>query len=93
MGDDLGCNNILKHGEQTVPQNYLHDEDKGVREETFFLIFRWNIVLHDSYQADEIVIEWKHQVQGACVITFSRVLLSVLLRHQLYLKETVLYES
>ena len=93
MGDDLGCNNILKHGEQTVPQNYLHDEDKGVREETFFFIFRWNIVLHDSYQADEIVIEWKHQVPGACVITFSRVLLSVLLRHQLYLKETVLYES
>ena len=29
-------NNIQKHGEQTVMQNYLHDEDKGVREETIF---------------------------------------------------------
>ena len=52
-------------GEQKVMQNYLHDEDKGVREETIFLIFRWNIVLHDSYQADEIVTEieeWKQKV-------------------------------
>ena len=51
-------------------QNYLHDEDKGVREETIFLIFRWNIVLHDSYQADEIVTEieeWKQKVLGVCV--------------------------
>ena len=61
----LDSNNIQKHGEQTVLQNYLHDEDKGVREETIFLIFRWNIVLHDSYQADEIVTEieeWKQKV-------------------------------
>ena len=60
MGDDHGCSNIQKHGEQTVLQNYLHDEDKGVGEETIFLIF--NIVLHDSHQADEIVMEieeWK----------------------------------
>ena len=56
----LDSNNIQKHGEQTVLQNYLHDEDKGVGEETIFLIF--NIVLHDSHQADEIVMEieeWK----------------------------------
>ena len=82
MGDDLDCNNIQKHGEQTVLQNYLHDEDKGVREEAIFLIFRWNIVLHDSYQADEIVIEieeWKQKVPGICVkLCFGRVLLSVL---------------
>ena len=67
MGDDLDCNNIQKHGEQTVLQNYLHDEDKWVREETIFLIFWSNIVLHDSYQADEIVIEieeWKQKVPG-----------------------------
>ena len=57
MGDDLGWNNIQKHGEQRNMQNYLHDEDKGVREETIFLILRWNIVLHYSYQADEIVKE------------------------------------
>ena len=46
----------------------------------FFLIFRWNIVLQDSYQADEIVIEieeWK-QVPGICVKSFSRALLRVL---------------
>ena len=50
-------------------QNYLHDEDKGVREETFFLIFRWNFVLHDSYQPDEIlkeIEEWKQRVPGVC---------------------------
>ena len=44
---------------------------------------------------DEIVIgieEWKQKVPGACVKSFSRVLLSVL-RNQLYLKETALYES
>ena len=46
-------------------QNQLHDEDKGVREETIILIFRWNIVVHNSYQADEIVTEiaeWKQKV-------------------------------
>ena len=62
-------------------QNYLHDEDKGVREEAIFLIFRWNVVLHDSYQADEIVIEieeWRQKVRSVCVKSFSRVLLSVL---------------
>ena len=81
MGDDLGCNNIQKHGEQTVLQNYLHDEDKGVREEIISLIFRWNIVLHDSYQVDEIVIEmeeWKQKVPAVCVKSFSRALLRVL---------------
>ena len=56
MGEYLGCNNIQKHGEQTVLQNQLDDEHKQVREETFF-IFRLNIVLHDSYQVDEIVME------------------------------------
>ena len=74
MSDDLGWNNIQKHGEQTVMQNYLHDEDKGVREETIFLIFRWNIVLHDSYQADEIVTEieeWRQKVPGVCVKSFN----------------------
>ena len=81
MGDDLDCNNIQKHGEQTVLQNYLRDEDRGVREETIFSIFRWNIVLQDSYQADEIVTEieeWKQKVPDVCVKSFGRVLLSVL---------------
>ena len=76
MGDDLGWNNIQEHGKQTVMQNYVYDDDKGVREETIFLIFRWNIV-HDSYQADKIVTEieeWKQKVRGVCVKSFSRVL-------------------
>ena len=38
-------------------QNYLHGEDKGVREEAIFLIFRWNIVLHNSYKVDQVVAE------------------------------------
>ena len=81
MGDDLDWNNIQKHGEQTNMQNYLHDEDKGVREETIVLILRRNIVIHDSYKADEIVKEieeWKQKVLEVCVKSFSRVLLSVL---------------
>ena len=57
MGHDLGCKNTQKLVEQTVLHNNLHDEDKGVREETIFKIFRWNIVLHDSYQEDKIVVE------------------------------------
>ena len=71
--------------------------NKGVREDTIFLILRWNIVLHDSYEADETVIEikeWKQKVPGVCVKSCSRVLLSILrTSHQLYLKETVLYGS
>ena len=50
-------------------------------ERVIFLIFRWNIFLHDSYQADEIVTEieeWRQKVPGVCVKSFSRVLLSVL---------------
>ena len=81
MDDKLGRKNIQKHGEQTVMQNYLHDLDKGVREEAIFLIFRWNIVLRDSYQVDEIVTEiekWKQKVPGVCVKSFSRVSLIVL---------------
>ena len=62
--------------------------------ETIFLIFRWNIVLHDSYQADEIVIEikkWKQKVSGVCVKRIIRDLLSVLeTSNQLYLKETIM---
>ena len=74
MGDDLGWNNIQKHGQQIVIQNYLHDEDKEVRKETIFQIFRWNIFLHDSYQADEFVTEiekWKQNVLVVCVKSFS----------------------
>ena len=52
-----------------------------LREENSFFIFRLSIVLHDSYQADEIIMEikeWKQKVQGDYAKSFSRVLLSVL---------------
>ena len=42
----------------------------------FIFTFRLTIVLHDSYQADEIIMEieeWK-QVPGNYVKSFSRVL-------------------
>ena len=47
----------------------------------FIFIFRLNIVLHDSYQVDEIIMEIKERKQkvpGNYVERFSRVLLSVL---------------
>ena len=70
-----------------------HDEDKRAREETIFLIFRWNNVRHDPYHADEIVTEieeWKWKVPGIRVKSCSRVLLSVLkTSHQSYFKETI----
>ena len=46
------------------------------RRPIIFIIFRLNIVLHDSYQADEIVMEieeWKQKVPGDYVKSFSRV--------------------
>ena len=57
MGDSLGCNNKQKHGEWEILQNYLHDEGKGVREESIYFIFRLNIVRYDLYLADEVVME------------------------------------
>ena len=71
MSGDIAWNNIERHGEQRVMQNYLHDEDKGVREETIFLISRWNIGLHDSCQANKIVTEieeWKQKVQASPIV-------------------------
>ena len=60
---------------------YLHDEGKGSEKRPLIFIFRLNIVLHDSYQADEIVMEIKELKQkfpDGFVKSFSRVLLSVL---------------
>ena len=47
----------------------------------FAFIFRLNIVLRDSYQADETAMEieeWKQKVPSDSVKSFSKVLLSVL---------------
>ena len=51
---------------------------KGSETRPFIFIFRSNIVLCDSYQADEIAMEiegWKEKVADK---SFSRVLLGVL---------------
>ena len=58
-------------------QSCRTDEDKGARVQTIVLIFTWNIVLHASSQAYEIVTEieeWKQKVLGVRVKSFSRVL-------------------
>ena len=54
---------------------------KGSEKRTFVFISRLNIVQHDSYQADEIVMEieeWKQKVVDDYVKRFNRVLLGVL---------------
>ena len=54
---------------------------KGSERRPFIFTFRFNIVLRDLYQADEIVMkieEWKQKVQDDYVESFSRVLLRVL---------------
>ena len=81
VGDDLGykCNKIQKPEERQVLQNYQY-KGKGVRKETIFFIFRLNIALRDSYQAEEIVMktdEWKQKFPGNYVKSFIRVLLRV----------------
>ena len=51
--------------ERKVLQNYLHDKVNDSERRPFGLIFRLTIVLCDSYQADEIVMEieeWKQKV-------------------------------
>ena len=48
---------------------------------SFIFIFRLHVVLHDSNQVDEIVMEiegWEKKVPGNCVKSFDRVLLSLL---------------
>ena len=54
---------------------------KGSERRPFVFISRLNIVQHDSYQADEIVMEieeWKQKVVDDYVKSFSRVLIGVL---------------
>ena len=54
---------------------------KGSERRPFIFISRLNIVQHDSYQTDEIVMEieeWKRKVVENYVKSFSRVLVGVL---------------
>ena len=55
----FSCNNIQKHGDRAVLKNYLHHGVKRSERRLFIFIFRLSIVLHDSYQADETVMEIK----------------------------------
>ena len=82
VGDDLGCkcNNIQKHEKREVLQNYQY-KSKGVRRRPFIFNFRLNIVLRDSYQANELFMEieeWKQKFPDKYVKSFIRVLLGVL---------------
>ena len=77
----MGRNIMQKHGEREVLQNNQHDKGEEVRKKTIYFIFRLNIVIRDSYQADEIVMEikeWKQKVPDDYVKSFNRVLLDVL---------------
>ena len=54
---------------------------KGSEKRPYIFIFRLNIVLHESYQANEIVVEieeWKQKVPDNFVKSFIRLLLGVL---------------
>ena len=77
----FSCNNIQKHGDRAVLKNYLHHGVKRSERRPFIFIFRLSIALHDSYKADETVMEikeWKQKVPHDYVKNVSRVLLSVL---------------
>ena len=79
MGGDLGCNNIIqKHLEQVDCKTTYMTRLKGSERTPFIFIFRFNIVLQDSYHVDEIVIENKAKDPGNYVNSLSRVLLSML---------------
>ena len=65
-----------KRGKCAVLKNYQHDKLKGSERRPLIFIFRLNIALHDSYQADEIVMEieeWTQAIPGDYVKSFSRV--------------------
>ena len=56
--------NATTYGRKVL-QNYQHDKVNDSERRPFILIFRLTIVLCDSYQADEIVMEieeWKQKV-------------------------------
>ena len=62
IGGDLDFHNIQKHGYQAVWKTTYMKRVKESERRPFVFIFRLNIVLHDSYQVDENVMEieeWK----------------------------------
>ena len=76
MGDDLVAttNRNMESGQSWKIINMIRV--KGSERRPFIFSFRLSIALHDSYQADEIVMdmeEWKEKVPGNCVESFSRI--------------------
>ena len=64
MGDDLGCNNIQKQVGQTVCKTTYKTRARRSERRPFIFISKLNIIMHDSYQTDEIVMEieeWKYK--------------------------------
>ena len=64
MGSDLDGNDIQKHEEQTVCKTTYMTKVKRLERRPFIFILKLNIVLHASYQVDEIVMEieeWKNK--------------------------------
>ena len=75
------CREKRGEREREVLQNYQHDKCEGSERRPFIFISRLNILQHDSYHTDEIVMEiekWKQKIVDDCVKSFSRVLLGVL---------------
>ena len=79
MGNDLGCsNNInMERGKSCKITSMI----KGSERRPFVFIFRLNIDLYNSYQANEIVLEieeWKQKLPDEYLKSFGRFLLGVL---------------
>ena len=82
-GDGLVCKwkNIQKHEERKSCKINKITRVKGSEKRSFIFIFRLNIVLHESYQANEVIVEieeWKQKVPDNFVKIFIKVLLGVL---------------
>ena len=92
MGDDVGWNNIQKHGKRGKSYKIINMiRVKGSEKRPFIFVFRLNIVLCDWYQAYEIVMEiekWKQNVSEDYVKSFGRGLLGALETSSI-LKKTV----
>ena len=55
---------MQKYGEQALYKTTYMTKARVSERRSFTFIFRLNIVLHDSYQVDKIVLEiekWKHK--------------------------------
>ena len=81
MGDSLvaTANRNMESGQSC--KTFYMMRVKGSERRPFVFTFKLNIVLRDSYEADEIVMEieeWKQKVPSDSVKSFSRVILSVL---------------